>query len=121
MKRLALALAGVILASGLAAPLADAQGSNCFSDEVRRGIFGLTFLTRTMCDGPILPDGSWMRHRVIGIPAHYRNARSTCTGGSYSSTCTYYEAGWVEDDVWEDDWYPVRPETVLPDEPGHIG
>ena len=102
------------------APAADAQ-SNCFTDNVRRGIFGLQFLTRTMCDGPILPDGSWMRSRVIGIPRHYQNAHSSCTSSTYSSDCTYYEAGWVAEQIFEQDFYSVRPETVLPDEPGHIG
>ncbi|WP_111510390.1 CDGP domain-containing protein [Mycobacterium kyogaense] len=106
-------------AAVIVAPPADAQ-PGCFTDTVRRGIFGLQSLTRTMCDGPVLPDGSWTRHRVIGIPAHYQNAHSSCSHSTYSSNCTYYEAGWVAEDVFEEDVYPVRPETVLPDEPGHI-
>ncbi|MBB2992487.1 hypothetical protein FHR72_003988 [Mycolicibacterium iranicum] len=115
----AAAIASSVSIVGLA-PSANAQ-QNCFTDQVRRGIFGLQFLTRTMCDGPVLPDGSWMRHRLIGIPAHYRNASSSCTSGTYTSNCTYYEAGWVREQIYEEDFYPVRPETVLPDEPGHIG
>jgi hypothetical protein len=117
-----LVAAMMALASALMlAPTADAQPGNCFTDKVRRGFLGLTQLTRTMCDEPILPDGSWMRHRVIGIPEHYQNAHSSCTSSTYSSDCTFYPAGWVAEQVSEEDYYSVRPETVLPDEPGHIG
>jgi hypothetical protein len=115
-------LAVMTAATALALTLAPTAGADagCFTDKVRRGIFGLQLLTRTMCDGPILADGSWMRHRVIGIPEHYQNAHSSCSSSTYSSNCTYYEAGWVAEQVFEDDFYSVRPETVLPDEPGYI-
>jgi hypothetical protein len=84
------------------------------------GFLGLT-KKRIICDGPIQADGSWWRRRVIGVPAHYVNPSSSCSTGSYYSHCTYYDGGWA-DDQWDDDeTYPVRPETVLPDEPGHLG
>ena len=74
-----------------------------------------------ICDGPIRPDGSWERARTIGVPAHYRNASTQCYGGSYSSSCTYYEAGWVDQVTTEETSYIVFPSNVLPNEPGHLG
>lgn len=76
---------------------------------------------RVICDGPLRPDGSWERERVIGVPAHYRNATSTCYSGSYSSNCTFYPAGWVDQQTVEDTTYVVFPDNVLPNEPGHLG
>lgn len=76
---------------------------------------------RQICDGPIQPDGSWIRHRVEGYPAHYENPSSSCSGGAYYSNCTYYPGGYVADRYTDDETYPVTPETVLPDEPGHLG
>jgi hypothetical protein len=100
------------------APAAHANSSNCLTSPW--GFLGLT-KKRIICDGPIQSDGSWWRRRVIGVPAHYVNASSDCSIGSYYSHCTYYDGGWV-DDRWDDDeTYSVRPETVLPDEPGHLG
>jgi hypothetical protein len=66
------------------------------------------------------PDGSWMRHRVIGVPAHTEYPHSSCTSSTYSSNCTYYPGGYVPEVDSDDEWYAVRPETVLPDEPGHL-
>ncbi|MGO8940448.1 MAG: hypothetical protein ACLQLO_26195 [Mycobacterium sp.] len=91
---------------------------NC--DVVPWGFLGLT-QKRIICDGPIQPDGSWMRHRWQGVPAHYENPSSSCSIGSYSSHCTYYEGGWVEDDVRDDESYRVTPDTIVPGEPGHLG
>jgi hypothetical protein len=76
---------------------------------------------RIICDGPIQPDGSWMRERWIGVPRHYENASSSCSGGAYYSNCTFYPGGWVDAQADSDDTYPVTPDTVLPDEPGHMG
>jgi hypothetical protein len=78
-------------------------------------------MVRAICDGPIQPDGSWMRHRVIGVPAHYEYPSSSCSGGVYSSYCTYYPGGWVDEVDTDNEIYPVTLETVLPDEPGHLG
>jgi len=95
---------------------AQALPGNCV--QQRWGFLGSQL--RLICDDPIQADGSWMRHRVIGIPAHYRNASSSCWGSGYSSNCTFYEAGWVEEYDSDDEWYSVTAATVLPDEPGHI-
>jgi hypothetical protein len=59
------------------------------------GFFGLTKV-RIICDGPIQPDGSWIRRRVIGVPAHYENQSSSCSAGEYYSNCTFYPGGWVD-------------------------
>ena len=75
---------------------------------------------RTLCDGPISTDGSWMRERTIWVPAH--QTMYSCYGGSdrsYSRTCT--GGYWINERLVSNETYPVRPETVLPDEPGHLG
>jgi hypothetical protein len=77
--------------------------------------------TRQICDSTIGPNGSWMRRRVIGRPGHYSYPSSSCYSGSYSSNCTYYPGGWVDEVDTDDETYPATPDTVLPDEPGHLG
>ncbi|MDT5069503.1 MAG: hypothetical protein QOK02_5658 [Mycobacterium sp.] len=99
---------------------ADQFGPNCQTDQVRRGIFGLDFQTRTICDTPIRPDGSWGRTRTFWYPAHHVSAQSDCTSGSYSSHCTFTEAHDVDDTIIQQDKYDVFPDNVLPDEPGHM-
>jgi hypothetical protein len=70
---------------------------------------------RTLCDGPILNDGSWSRERTIWVPGHEQ--WPICT--SQQSFCpTPY---WVKETMISDQTYPVSPDTVLPDEPGHVG
>jgi hypothetical protein len=114
---LLLGLGAAISVATIHAPAAKADvASNC---ETRDWGF-LGYKTRAICDGPIRPDGSWMRERVIGIPAHYQNASSDCSSSEYSSHCTYYPAGWVDAKISSDDTYPVTAGTVLPDEPGHM-
>lgn len=76
--------------------------------------------TRLICDGPIRPDGSWMRTRIIGIPAHYAYPSSSCSNGEYYSNCTYYPGGYIPEQDSDNETYPVRQDTVLPDEPGHM-
>ena len=71
---------------------------------------------RTICDGPVLADGSWQRERVLWTPAHY--VPVTCSG-EYFITCSGGYA--VGNYVAEDMSYPVTPDTVLPNEPGHLG
>ena len=91
MKRtltLTLLGAGIAAATIGAAPAeADPVPPNCESRPW--GFLGLT-KRRVICDGPIQPDASWKRHRVIGIPAHYENPSSSCSGGDYYSNCTFY-------------------------------
>jgi hypothetical protein len=121
-KKIAAALAcGAVIATGaVLAPAAHADRlpPNCESHPW--GFLGLT-KRRIICDGPIQPDGSWMRERVIGVPGHYEYPSSSCSIGSYYSHCTYYPGGWVDAQFDDDETYPVRPDTVLPDEPGHLG
>lgn len=109
----------LLIPAGMLAPevRADPLPANC--EQIPWGFFGSQ--RRMICDGPIRPDGSWERERVIGVPAHYRNASSECSSGSYSSRCTFYPAGWVEQVTVEDSVYVVFPSNVLPNEPGHLG
>jgi hypothetical protein len=77
---------------------------------------------RTLCDGPIAKDGSWSRERTIWVPAHY--SMPICTshsGRSFSSYSDCYGGGMVNERLISNETYPVRPETVLSDEPGHLG
>lgn len=119
------AMAGALLASGiiaaavgLAAPShADGApapaGANCQTD--RWGFMGSQ--RRTLCDGPVSPDGSWMRERTIWVPAHY--TPSTCY--SFGSSGTSCSTGYLVDQrEVSSEVYPVRPDTVLSDEPGHL-
>jgi hypothetical protein len=121
MNRTILA-AGITVAAALSlAPTAGASPvpgqPNC--DRVPWGFLG--YQVRAICDGPIQPDGSWERARVTAIPAHYSPATSSCSGGGYSTYCTYYPGGYVDTQILDNETYIVTPETVLPDEPGHLG
>lgn len=75
---------------------------------------------RTICDSPDRADGSWSRGRVIWTPAH--NVPFSCytSGGSYSSYTTCSGGYYVNQTVQAEDYYTVTPDTVLPDEPGHL-
>lgn len=105
-----------VFSSVTATPTASAT-PGC--ESIRWGFLGMQ--TRQICDGPIRPDGSWMRERIIGVPAHYVNPSSSCSGGRYYSNCTYYAGGWVDDQIQSHEVYVVTPDSVLPDEPGHLG
>jgi len=75
---------------------------------------------RTLCDGPVSSDGGWSRERTIWVPAH--RTPETCTSSSdYRSFSTCYGGYWVDQRLVSNETFPVRPETVLPDEPGHVG
>jgi hypothetical protein len=74
---------------------------------------------RTLCDGPISKDGSWTRERTIWAPAHRR--MSTCYSTSSTHDFGLCSGGyWVDQQLISNETYPVRPDTVLPDEPGHV-
>jgi hypothetical protein len=74
---------------------------------------------RTLCDGPVAKDGSWTRERTIWMPAH-RTIQS-CNYRSDSRSFSFCGGGyWVDQKLISNETYPVRPETVLPDEPGHV-
>jgi hypothetical protein len=78
---------------------------------------------RTLCDGPISSDGSWSRERTIWMPAHFD--RPTCyssgVGSRDYSRTNCFGGYWVNERLVNNETYPVRPDTVLPDEPGHLG
>jgi hypothetical protein len=78
---------------------------------------------RTLCDSPISSDGSWSRERTIWRPAHYTTPTCTSRGGSssYSSYTDCTGGYFINQSVVSNETYPVRPDTVLPDEPGHLG
>lgn len=82
--------------------------------------FGLGW-RRTLCDGPISSDGSWSRECTICAPAHYSTPICTSRGSSsYSSYSDCYGGTFVNERLISNETYPVRPDTVLPDEPGHL-
>ena len=71
---------------------------------------------RTVCDGPVQPDGSWMRYRVVWVPAHHVPYSTYC--GTYScSSSGGYSVGQT---VVAKEIYVVFPTNVLPDEPGWL-
>ncbi|QFG11493.1 hypothetical protein I5G87_gp69 [Mycobacterium phage Ekdilam] len=111
-------LGAAVAASGIAlAPVshADAYDPGCKVD--RWGFLGSS--RRLICDGPIQPDGSWMRSREFYIPAHRKPLRTTCSG-SYSVTCTT-TGGYFQEEVSDGiEVYRVTPETLLGDEPPHL-
>lgn len=75
---------------------------------------------RTLCDGPVSRDGSWSRARTIWVPAHQTSYSCTTRPGRYSSSsCSggYF----IPQSTVSSEVYPVRSDTVLPDEPGHLG
>lgn len=108
---LALAVGAVVLA-----PEAKALPPNCQAEPW--GFLGSQ--RRVMCDSEIRPDGSWMRSRTIWTPGHQIPTHTSCYG-TYSVSCDTWGGGWVDDAINSDDTYRVTPDTVLPDEPGHLG
>jgi hypothetical protein len=76
---------------------------------------------RTLCDGPITADGSWTRERTFWQPAHFTTRTCSSFGSSRYSSLDCYGGYFVNERLIGDETYPVRPETVLQDEPGHLG
>lgn len=103
---------GVLWAAGRA----NAIATNCQQQPwLYGGLFG-RMTTRTICDGPIRTDGSWLRNRNFYAPAYdvpvscsWTRAGGGCSGGYRKPV---FDTG-IET-------YVVTPETVLADEPGHI-
>ena len=111
MRRLA---AGLLVAAGCAAPSAGADAPSC---TTQFWMIGLRGTHRTLCDGPLAADGSWMRSRAFTAPSFIADGISVCYSSSY---CTFSLPHRVPAyDVR--DTYRVTPETVLPDEPGYLG
>ncbi len=108
MKRIAAALAALGVTAGLTAPVTQAYEPGCVEQF---WMYGLRGTTRIICDGPIQGDGSWVRARGFFAPERYvpmSCSRYSCTGGY-----------WL-DEFDKRDTYIVTPQTVLPDEPGHV-
>lgn len=111
-------LSAAIVAGCIAFPVAaHADPPNC-----QTVLWGFLFSQRrTICDGPILGDGSWKRARIIWTPAHQVPFTCNTYGGRYSSS-TSCSGGYFQPEVENDvQAYFVRPDNVLPDEPGHLG
>jgi len=114
MRRAAAALAAAFIAAGCTAPVAGATPENCTEQFWR---YGLRAATRIICDSPITADGSWTRGRAFTAPGYVADGISVCYSAVF---CTFTPAREVAAlDVRE--YYRVTPETVLPNEPGHIG
>ena len=111
-------IAGAIGAAAVAAvslaPVAQAVPLGIGCETIHWGLFG--YQRRTVCDGPIRPDGSWERGRVVWVPAHY--VPFSCFSGTYSSSCS---GGYsVDTSIVAQEKYVVFPSNVLPDEPGWL-
>lgn len=112
--------AGALIGSGIAyaghAHADTASPVACHTDNW--GLLGSQ--RRTLCDSAIRPDGSWMRGRVIWTPAHQVPLTCFSSGGNYISSTNCSGGYFAPESVQDNETYPVRPNTVLPDEPGHI-
>lgn len=115
---LALMAAGVVLAATVtwaAEARADAP-SGC--ETVPWGFLGSS--QRSICDGEFRPDGSWLRAREFWTAAHNVPLTTYCSGGTYFSSCTT-SGGYFQPRTSKGiETYVVTPDTVLPDEPGHL-
>lgn len=107
------AIAAAIAGGAYAGPPATAlpPGVGCQTTMVGIPGFG-AWSERTLCDGPIRPDGSWMRARQFWDPGY--QVPITCGGPA----C--FGGYWQPEKRGQIETYPVTPDTVLPDEPGHI-
>lgn len=104
-------ISAALLTGGMVTAGEASAEPNCVQQMWWRGE-AFRFVTRTLCDGPIFPDGSWMRARNFYGAAYYVPVSCSyysCTGGYWRPV---YDSG-VET-------YPVTAATVLADEPGHI-
>lgn len=107
-----LLVAMLILGMAVGVQVARADYENCVHQPWYRGEI-LRWTQRYLCDGPIYADGSWLRARNFYSPEYYvpfTCSRYSCYGGYWVGE---YDSG-IET-------YVVTPDTILPDEPGHIG
>ena len=109
---------GAFIGAGLmsiAIARGDTLPGNCVQQPwLYGGLFG-RWTTRTICDGPIRPDGSWERAREFYSPEHY--VPMSCSWGTYSGSCS---GGYWLNEYDNIDRYQVTADSVLPDEPAHI-
>lgn len=116
-----LILAGLVAGTigGAAIALAAPSSADPGCQTVMWGFLGSQ--RRTICDGPVQPDGSWLRARVITTPAHQTSTScySYGSGSFVNMNCT--PGMFIPEQVNDKQLYPVTPDTVLPDEPGYLG
>jgi hypothetical protein len=123
---MALAATGIGFASASyahgGAPTPDFAGGAHADSTCQTEPFGfLGSQRRTLCDGPITSDGSWSRERTIWLPAQYSTPSCISSGrGGYSSRASCLGGYLIPERMISNETYPVRPDTVLPDEPGHL-
>ena len=108
------ALAASLLGAGITAPVASALPPNCVQQF---WMIGLRGGQRTICDGPVQADGSWLRGRSFNAPAFVADGYSVCYGYGF---CTFTMPKQVAA-IDQLETYRVTPDTVLGDEPGYLG
>jgi hypothetical protein len=110
-------VATLMAASGLmfAAPANAEYDEGC--EAINWGFLGRD--TRSICDGPRRPDGSWDRSRFFFSGGYTMPARTTCSG-TYSVTCYSYEKTYVELKEIGREYYVVTDATIPPGEPGWL-
>lgn len=81
-------------------------------------IWGAT--QRTLCDGPIRFDGSWLRAREFWTPAHDVPLSCSTYGSQYYANTSCTGGYWQPRTSKGVETYIVTPDTVLADEPGHL-
>ena len=92
-------------------------GMGCETIMHWEGMFSLH--RRKVCDGPIQPDGSWQRTRVIWVPAY--TVPSPCFRDfDNSNSAIDCNPRYSPQRTLDQETYPVTPDTVLPDEPGWL-
>lgn len=114
MRRATAALAALMWLAGCGAPSAGADAPSCTSQF---WMVGLKSTTRTICDGPLAADGSWMRSRAFTAPAFTADGYSVCYSAAFCTFTLPREVAAYN----VSDTYRVTPETVLPDEPPYLG
>jgi hypothetical protein len=113
MKRLITAGLAALAVAGLA-PVAPANAAYDYGCE--RVDWGFLFSGyRTICDGPMRPDGSWERTRREWTPAGYMPV--SCYGRYYISCSGGY---YYDESTQRLDTYIVFDHNVLPNEPGWL-
>jgi len=110
----AAALAGALLGAGVTAPAASANSDNCTEQF---WMMGLRAAERTVCDGPLNPDGSWIRTRSFAAPAFTADGYSVCYSPVYCTFTMPREVAAID----QIETYRVTADTVLADEPGYLG
>lgn len=107
--------AAPVTAALLLAPAAHADTPGCVQQPWWYGS-ALRQTTRTICDGPIQADGSWTRARNFYSASYW--VPYTCTWNRWGGYCS--GGYWMPVFNTGVETYAVTPDTILPDEPGHI-